>query len=268
MQASYCFGLLVGGAGLLAASHQSLSQQSAEPDAERITNLVLASHILVNEGVMDSFGHVSVRSAKNPNHFFIPKAMPPGSVTADDLVEMDFDARPIDPKAPRVNGERFIHSEIYKARPDVQSVIHTHSAAVLPFGLANVPLRPVIAQAGFLPLETPLFEIREAFGAAKERGMLVRSGPLGASLAKKLGNSPVVLMRGHGNTIVGGSAKEATVRAIYTDINARAQFAAMQLSKNIAIMDAAELAYNSIENFDMDRPWENFRRRLEATIRR
>jgi len=235
----------------------------ADPDELRIADLMTAYRICVNEGVLDSFGHISVRSAKNPNHFYMPRASAPALITRADILELDMNANPILPNAPRTNGERFIHSEIYKARPDVQSVIHAHTMAVIPFGLAGTPLRPVVAQASFLPLETPLFDSREAYGAAaKERGMLVRSAVLGAALAKKLGNNAVVLMRGHGMTVVADSAKKATVQAVYTQIDAQAQWAAMQLNKNITSMDEKELEFYHIENFDLDRPWDNFKNKL------
>jgi len=138
---------------------------------------------------------------------------------------------------------------------------------VIPFGVAGVSLRPVLAQAGFLPLETPLFEAREAQVGKKERGLLVRTPELGAYLAKKLGDAPVILMRGHGNTVVADSVKRAAVRAIYTEINARVQLEAMRLSNTITAMDAAEIAYNTIENFDVERPWDNFKRKLEEAKR-
>jgi ribulose-5-phosphate 4-epimerase/fuculose-1-phosphate aldolase len=234
-------------------------------DAERIADLVLASHILENEGVLDSFGHVSVRSASNPNHFFIPKAMPPALVQAEDMVEIDnAECIPVAKDAPRLNGERFIHSEIYKARPDVQCVIHSHSYGVIPFGIAGVPLRSVVPQAGFLGSEVPVFEIREASGDVESRGMLVTNTKLGAYLAMKLGDAAVILMRGHGDTVVGSSVRQATVRAVYTEINARIMMQGLQLSPNVISLDAAELRHNAAENFDVGRPWENFCRRLEA----
>jgi ribulose-5-phosphate 4-epimerase/fuculose-1-phosphate aldolase len=235
----------------------------ADTDESRIADLITAYRICVNEGVLDSFGHISVRSVQNPNRFYMPRASAPALITRADILELDMNANPIMPNAPRTNGERFIHSEIYKARLDVQSVIHAHTMAVIPFGLAGTPLRPVVAQAGFLPLETPLFDNREANGAAaKERGILVRNAMLGAALAKKLGNNPVVLMRGHGMTVVADSIKRATVQAVYTQIDAQAQWAAMQLNKNITSMDEKELAYYRVENFDLDRPWDNFKNKL------
>ena len=236
---------------------------AAETDESRIAQLMTAYRICVNEGVLDSFGHISVRSLKNPNRFYMPRASAPALITRADILELDLDANPILPNAPRTNGERFIHSEIYKARPDVQSVIHAHTLAVIPFGLADTPLRPVVAQAGFLPLETPLFDSREAYGAAaKERGMLVRNAMLGAALARKLGNNPVILMRGHGMTVVADSIKRATVQAVYTQIDAQAQLAAMQLDRNITSLDEKELAFSHVENFDFDRPWDNFKNKL------
>jgi ribulose-5-phosphate 4-epimerase/fuculose-1-phosphate aldolase len=174
----------------------------------------------------------------------------------------------IDPRGRRVNGERFIHSEIYRARPDVQAVVHSHSLTVMPFGVAGVPLKPVIAQAGFLPLETPLFEIREAWGSVKERGMLVRDSKLAAALAKKLGKAAVVLMRGHGHCVVSDSIRRATIQAVYTEMNARVLQAALQLGKTITYLDEKEIAYNAIENFDIERPWENFKSKVVVTPKR
>jgi ribulose-5-phosphate 4-epimerase/fuculose-1-phosphate aldolase len=238
--------------------------QVSDPDEARIDDIITASHILTNEGILDSFGHVSARSAKNPDHFFMPRAMPPALVSRADIVEVGLDCKPVAPDAPRLNGERYIHCQVYKARSDVQSVIHTHDLAVIPFGLAAIPLRPVIAQAGFLPPETPLFEVRDANASEMKRGMLVLNAHLGDALARKLGANPVVLMRGHGETVVGRSVREATVRTLYTHINAQAQSAALALSPKITALDDAELETNAAENFDADRPWQNYRQRLPA----
>ena len=241
------------------------AQSGAATDSNeaRIEDLITASHILANEGILDSFGHATARSVTNPSHFFMPRAMPPALVSRADIVELDLDCKPVTPNAPRLNGERYIHCEIYKARQDVQSVIHTHDLAVIPFGLTNTPLRPVLAQAGFLPKETPLFEVRDAYGpTATERGMLVLNSALGKALAAKLATNPVVLMRGHGETVVGRSVKEATVRTLYTNIDARAQAAAKSMGPDLVALDDAELATNARENFDADRPWENYRQRM------
>src|SRR5215207_9271472 len=163
-------------------------------NAQRIEDLVTAYKILLNEDVLDGFGHVSVRSATDPDRFLMPYALPPALVRAEDIIEYTVaDSQPVNSGGRKVNGERYIHGEIYKVRPDVQAVIHSHSQAVIPFSVANVPLRPIIVQAGFLPLETPNFEIRDARG--NERGMQVTSIARGAALAATLGRAPVALMR-------------------------------------------------------------------------
>jgi ribulose-5-phosphate 4-epimerase/fuculose-1-phosphate aldolase len=249
-------------AATMVAAPCGAQSAASDPDEARIEDVVTASHILTNEGILDSFGHVSARSAKNPDHFFMPRAMPPALVSRADIVEVGLDCKPVDANAPRLNGERYIHCQVYKARSDVQSVIHTHDLAVIPFGLAGIPLRPVVAQAGFLPPETPLFEIRDANASESKRGMLVLNAQLGDTLAKKLGPNPVVLMRGHGDTVVGRSVREATVRTLYTHIDAQAQSAAMALNPNITAMNDTELETNAAENFDADRPWQNYKQRL------
>ncbi|HSV81869.1 MAG TPA: class II aldolase/adducin family protein [Ramlibacter sp.] len=242
--------------GLTGAS----AQTAADPDDALKDDIVTAYKILVNEGILDSFGHVSARSAKNPNVFLVPRAMPPALVTRNDILEVNVaDSQPIDPKGRRVNGERYIHGEIYKARPDVKAVIHSHSQAVIPLSLSSVTMKPVIAQAGFLPLETPNFEIRDARGA-NGRGMQVTDGARGAALAKSLGPNPVVLMRGHGETVAGKSIKQAVVFAVFVDINARMQTQAMMLPPHIVTMTAAELLKE--DEFDINRPWEHLRQKI------
>jgi HCOMODA/2-hydroxy-3-carboxy-muconic semialdehyde decarboxylase len=243
----------------LAAVPFAAAAQPADPDAERIADLVTAYKILVNENILDSFGHVTVRSAKNPNVFYMPRAMPPSLVTKDDVLAVNVaDSQPIDPKGRRVNGERYIHGEIYKARPDVQAVIHSHSPSIIPLSLGPHKLRPVVAQAGFLPFESPNFEIRDARPPG-DRGMQITDSPRGAALAKTLGKNPTALMRGHGNVVVGGSVKQATVYAAYIDINARMQMQAMLLSPNVVVMNEPELF--TPEEFDINRPWEHFKQK-------
>jgi len=181
-------------AALVAAAMQAApcAAQTAvdDPDEARIADVITASHILTNEGILDSFGHVSARSAKNPEHFYMPRAMPPALVSRADIVKIGPECKPIAADAPRLNGERYIHCQVYKARSDVQSVIHTHDLAVIPFGLAGVSLKPVVAQAGFLPPETPLFEVRDANKDQEKRGMLVINAELGEALAKTLSQIP------------------------------------------------------------------------------
>ena len=232
---------------------------ATDPDAARIEDLVTAYKILVNEGILDSFGHVSVRSAKDPNIFFMPRAMPPSLVSLEDILELRVsDSQPVDPKGRRVNGERYIHGEIYKARPDVMSIIHSHSQAVIPLSLTAIKMRPVVAQAGFLPSETPNFEIRDA-RRASDRGALVTSIERGAALARTLSSYPVALMRGHGEVVVGSSVKQAVVYAAYVDVNARMQTQALLLSRDIVALDEHEL-FTPAE-FDINRPWEHLKQK-------
>jgi len=247
-------------ATLVAASLPASAQTAGgDPDAQRKADLIVAYKILVNEGILDSFGHVSVRSAKDPNVFFIPRAMPPALVSLDDLLEVRVsDSQPIDPKGRRVNGERYIHGEIYKARADVMSVIHSHSQAVIPLSLTPIKMKPVIAQAGFLPPATPTFEVREVRKAG-DRGMQVTDSTRGAALARTLSSHPVALMRGHGEVVVGSSVKQAVVYAAYIDINARMQTQAMLLSRDIVALDEPELF--KPEEFDINRPWEHLRQK-------
>jgi ribulose-5-phosphate 4-epimerase/fuculose-1-phosphate aldolase len=246
--------VVVGGTQLAAAQGMTV-----DPDAERKADLVTAYKILINENILDSFGHVSVRSAKDPNIFLMPRAMPPSLVSQDDILELRVsDSQPIEPKGRRVNGERYIHGEIYKARPDVMSVIHSHSQSVIPLSLTSIKLRPVVAQAGFLPPETPTFEIRDA-RQERDRGMQVTDSARGAALARALSSYPAALMRGHGNVVVGSSIKQAVVYAAYVDINARMQTQALLLSRDIVTMNEPELF--KPEEFDINRPWEHFKQK-------
>ena len=227
----------------------------AEEDAERIADLVIANRIIADQGVVDGFGHISVRSAKNPNHYFISRSRAPGLVSADDIMEYDLDDNPVDARGRSSYLERFIHSEIYKARRDVQSVVHSHSPAVIPFGVSDVPMRPISHMGGFLIREVPVFEIREAGG--NETDMLIRNKALGSALAKKLGTATVVLMRGHGDVVVGHSIKSAVFRAIYTEQNARLQLDALRLGGKITYLNEVEAAKIGDSNdSQVGRPWE------------
>jgi ribulose-5-phosphate 4-epimerase/fuculose-1-phosphate aldolase len=225
-----------------------------QEDAERIAELVLANHILADQGVVDGFGHISVRSAKNPNHYFISRSLAPALVSADDIMEYDLDDNAIDARGRTSYLERFIHSEIYKARPDVQSVVHSHSPAVIPFSVSDVPLRPISHMAGFLIRRVPVFEIRDTGG--NETDMLIRNKVLGAALAKVLDQGAVALMRGHGDVVVGQSIKTAVSHAIYTDLNARLLAEALRLGGNVIYLNEVEAAkIGEINDTQVDRAW-------------
>ena len=153
-------------------------------------SLVTASHILANEGVLDGLGHISVRHPDNPQRYLMSRSLAPALVRPADIMEYDLDSNPIDPQDRRSVIERFIHGEIYKLRPDVKAVIHSHSPAVIPFGITQVPMRPVAHVASFLWVGVPVWDSRDAHDPASA-GMLVRNAALGKSLASRLGDKPV-----------------------------------------------------------------------------
>jgi ribulose-5-phosphate 4-epimerase/fuculose-1-phosphate aldolase len=237
----------------------------------RCTDLVLANHILVNEAVLDGFGHISVRDASNPNQFFIARSMAPGLVTLEDLVVCDVDGNVIDSQGRRSYVERFIHSEIYRARPDVQSVIHSHSPAVIPFGVTSARLRPICHMSGFLGASTPVFEIRHSVGESTD--LLIRSQALGKALAEALGDAAVALMRGHGNVVVGTSIQQSVFRAINTEKNAHLQMQAMQLAATVGgadqvmyLTDAEAKAASDMNDEHLDRPWQMWKKAIERQV--
>ena len=165
------------------------------------------------------------------------RSIAPALVTPADIMEYDLDSNPVDPKGRQSFLERFIHGEIYKKRPDVSAVVHTHSAAVIPFSVSQSPLRPISHTAAFLSTGVPVFEIRKVGGMTN---MLVGNAQLGKDLAETLGDKNVVLMRGHGDVVVAGSVQMAVFRAYYTDVNARLQSQAIALGTPVTYIEAEE----------------------------
>lgn len=236
-----------------------------------IEDLVISYRTLADEGVIDAYGHVSVRSDRNPKRYLMARQLAPELVTEDDILEFDLDSNPIDPRGRKFYNERYIHGEIYKARPEVMAVVHNHAPAVVPFSCTSrSSLKPIYHMSAFIGLGVPNWDIR---AARKGTDMLVRDGYLGASLAKKLGKHPAVLMRGHGSTCVGENLPRAVGRSVYLEQNARMQFQAMMLAGprgKVVYMDAKECIANaSWQNYD--RSWNLWRTkwlaRLEAERR-
>ena len=206
------------------------AMESPAPSAQLVADLVDANRILADQGIVDAFGHVSVRSSADPKRFLMARNIAPGNVGHEDILEYAVEtgeALAADP--PRLYLERYIHSEIYKARADVMAVVHNHSPAVLPFTIAKgARLRAACHMCGFLGADgPPLFEIREHAGTASD--LLIRNRELGAALAASLGQERVVLMRGHGCTVVAESLKVAIYRAVYTEVNAKLLLQALPL---------------------------------------
>jgi ribulose-5-phosphate 4-epimerase/fuculose-1-phosphate aldolase len=190
------------------------------------------------------------------NRYLVSRAMSPADVTAADIMEFDLDSNPVDQRGRSIFLERFIHGEIYKARPDVNAVIHSHSPGVIPFGITNVPLRPVMHTAAFLYVGVPVFEIRDAGGTTD---LLVRNGALAKALAATLGAKPVALMRGHGNVVVGPNVKRATIRAVYTEVNARLQTTALGLGGPINYVSPEEGALRDANPGEEGRAWDGWK---------
>ena len=242
--------------GMVLATTPVASQSTGSADAGLIDDLVTANRILADQGVLDGFGHVSVRHDKDPSCFLLARSMAPALVTAADIMEFDLDGNPIDARGRTAYLERFIHSEIYKAHPEVRAVVHSHSPVVIPFGVVGVALRPIFHLGGFLGAGVPVFEIRAAGGEATD--MLVRNRELGAALANTLGAAPVALMRGHGDVVVGQSVAEAVFRAIYTEVNARLESEALRLGQGqVVFLSEAEARQAAETNSaQVGRPWE------------
>jgi HCOMODA/2-hydroxy-3-carboxy-muconic semialdehyde decarboxylase len=224
------------------------------PDPALVEDLVAANHILTDEGVLDAFGHVSVRHDKAHDRFLLARNMAPGTVRAEDILQYELDGTPLDAGDRRVYLERFIHGAIYRARPDVMAVVHSHSPSVVPFSVSQrARLRPICHMSGFLGAGAPLFEIRDTAGDASD--LLVRDDRLGRALADSLGRANFVLMRGHGSTAVAPSLKLAVYRAVYAEVNAKLQMQALQLGEPEYLTDGeARTAMESTEG-QVERPW-------------
>jgi ribulose-5-phosphate 4-epimerase/fuculose-1-phosphate aldolase len=238
------------------------SNHPSERSAE-ISDLVDANHILFDHGVLDAFGHVSARAVDDSTKFMLARNLAPGLVREDDIQEFDLDGNTQDSRPAYL--ERFIHAEIYRARPDVMAVVHSHSPAVVPFSVTDTPLQPVMHMAGFLPMKTPVFEIRETLGTGSD--LLIRDGNSGAVLANVLGAGSVALMRGHGSVAVGDSLKIAVYRAVYTEINAKTQADAMRLGSYTCLTVEEGAATVSTMASQIERAWGVWRTRARSRVR-
>jgi ribulose-5-phosphate 4-epimerase/fuculose-1-phosphate aldolase len=233
-----------------------MKKTSAKPAASRglIDDLVAASRILAMHGVLDAFGHVSARSDRNPGRFIMSRSLAPALVTAADLVEHDADSEPLPGDKRKGFIERYIHGEIYRVRPEVTGIVHSHSPSVIPFGVTRTKLKPVYHMGSFLWGGVPVYDIRKT---REDNDMLVRDRVLGRALAETLGGATCVLMRGHGMTVVGDGVREAVFRAVYTEMNARLQLQAESLEGPIEFLSEAEGRGAAAANRGaLDRPWD------------
>ena len=236
---------------LNAVKSTGVSKRTAT-DKRTIADLVAANRILYAQSVLDGYGHVSVRHDANPDRFWLSRSMAPGLVTAGDIMEFDLSGEPVDARGRSSYAERFIHSEIYRHRPDVKAIVHSHSPAVIPFGVTSIPLKPIFHMSGFLGGGVPVFEIRETAG---DTDMLVRNPALGEALARQLNDKPAALMRGHGSVAVGISLPQVVFRAIYLEVNARLQVDAMKLGSVNFLTDGEANLAAAANDIHVMRPW-------------
>lgn len=228
---------------------------------ELLEDIATGSRVLADLGVVDAFGHVSARHPTNPKHFLMARSIAPAQVTAADIMEFDENGEPVDARNRAVFLERFIHAEIYKARPDVNAVVHTHSPGVVPFSVSRTPLKSLYHNAAFLGEGAGVWDIGKEFGATD---MLVRNNAIGKSLAAALGDKSVVLMRGHGDVTVGPAVQAAVFRAYYTDVNARLQTQAMSLGSDVTYLSAEEAAKaDGVNMVIMDRAWALWKQKVQ-----
>jgi HCOMODA/2-hydroxy-3-carboxy-muconic semialdehyde decarboxylase len=246
---------LIGSAAALAFAADARAQAPADaaPDAGLVDDLVAANRILVDQGVLDGFGHVSARHDKRPDRFLLARSMAPGLVTAADLMIFDLDGQPTGGDARPPYLERFIHSEIYRARPDVKAVVHSHSASVLPFGATKTPLKPIYHMAGFLGAGAKVFEVRDVAGP--DTDLLIGDAARGRALARTLGGGMVVLIRSHGWVAAGASVRTAVMHAVYTEIDARAEAEALKLGPVTFLNEAEAARTMAVNDRQADRPW-------------
>ncbi len=232
----------------------------------QVEDLVAAYRILAEHGVIDAYGHVSARVASDPKRYLLARSIAPELVIHDDILEYDLESTPIDPRGRESVRERFIHGEIYKARPDVNAVVHNHSPSVVPFSVTTIAMRPVFHMAAFVGEGVPNFEIRDA---EKGTDLLVKTPYLGQALAKSLGKSPAALMRGHGSVTVGETLPRAVGRSIYLEISARMQLQAIAIAGTegkITYLDKGEIRA-SVPAQDYGRAWPMWRAKALAGLK-
>lgn len=246
--------------GQPAAEEHAGGGEADVPARPEFLRVVAANRILANEGVVDAFGHVSVRDPRDPRRFVMSRSRSPALVELADLMEFRLDGSPVDARGRTAYGERMIHAAVYAARPDVHSVVHHHSYAVLPFATTGAPLRPIVHTASIIGATIPVWDIRDHFG---DTDMLVRTLERGEDLAAALGANTCLLMRGHGAVVVGASVRHAVLTAVYLQVNATVLLEARSLGepKGLSRGEIERSAATQFSPLALDRAWEYFCRR-------
>jgi ribulose-5-phosphate 4-epimerase/fuculose-1-phosphate aldolase len=220
-------------------------------------DLVVANHILADQGVVDGYGHVSIRHPTNPDHFYISRWLAPDLVTEGDIVELDLDCVPVTGDKRKLYSERFIHSEIYRVRPDVKSIVHTHAPTVVLMGVCGEPLVPIYHMTGFIGAGLPIFDIRKSFGMTN---MLITNPERGKALAQSLGDHSAALMRGHGGITVGTNVSHSVGRSVYLKIDAEMQL--QVLGRKIESLTPEEAVLAEAGNQDFPKDWDLWKRKV------
>ncbi len=248
-----------------AAGAQPAPASAGPADPKLVEDLVAAYRILADHNLLDGWGHVSVRHDKDPNRYLMARGMSADMVTGTDIVEFDLDSRPVDTHGLPMSAlftERYIHGEIYKMRPDVVAVVHTHAPSLIPFADTKVPLKPMYHRAAFIALGVPVFEIRDKAGMTD---MLIRNATLGHDLAAALAQHPAILMRGHGAAITAPTLQRAVARTIFLSLNATLQAEAMKLGAPITYLDPEEARkIEAREGHGLARTWEGWKHKVMA----
>jgi HCOMODA/2-hydroxy-3-carboxy-muconic semialdehyde decarboxylase len=198
-----------------------------------VKDLVIANRILANLGIVDAFGDISFRDPANPARFLLARSRSPSAVVPEDILEFALDGSPLDLEAEHLPNERFMHAAIYGARPDVKAVLHASPEDILPFGITQTPLRPVIASVGDMGLQVPVWDIAEKFG--DHTGLQVTTLEQGRDLARCLGSNRVVLLRGEGFVVTGRTLNDVVRISIYIPRNGRTIMAAAPFGPSIGL---------------------------------
>ena len=231
--------------------------------ADVLRDLVIANRILAHEGVVDAYGHISVRHPERFDRFFLSGSRSPELVTLDDIIEYDLDCNPIDLHGRAQYTERPIHGAIYRKRPDVISVVHNHAHEVIPFTVAqSVRLRPLLHVAAGIGSDIPIWDIRHRFG---DTNLLVTTSAHGNDLADALGANRVVLMRGHGAAVAGVSIQDTVHTSVHLKINAQIQTAAMRMGGDVVYLCDGEIAEMRKSSAGHARAWVYWTRRAGIT---
>lgn len=222
-----------------------------------LRDLVVANRILAREGVLDAFGHVSVRHPGDPERYFMSRSRAPELVDRDDLVEFTLDNEPLDAKGRAVYAERHIHGCIYRARPDVNAICHNHSHAVIPYGVSGQSIRPILHMASVIGDRVPIWDIHDHFG---DTDLLVTDDEKGRSLASCLGPNCAALMRGHGSVVCAASLRATVFATIYLQLNAELQFRARLLGdgdiRHLTPGEVRSASETLMQPLSQDRAWE------------